>query len=291
MLKPRRAMPFAVFSLIVAFTFAPFFETLHGLQLETPMLLLLILSVGWLKRDRQVAAGVAVGFCGMLKVYPAFLLLYFVATRRWRALGASMATAAVLLGISLLVMGVETNRVYFLELLPYMMQELPLVSGENLSLGRYAQTLFGVGPPAAKWLVQLLAIPLVALSVVAVSRNRDRRDHVDTLALGLSVFIAALLLILPNSWANYQLLLLLPWMALVARALATERCDWTLLAPALAAAFLLFFSENTPDVQGFYPLPQPLHDRLVASRILATVLLWIAPVVWLLRRGRRGRAG
>ena len=68
---------------LFALNFEPFFETLWRLQIETPILLLLVLALLAYQRRRQPWAGVAIGVGFMLKLYPAFMLLYFAARRGW----------------------------------------------------------------------------------------------------------------------------------------------------------------------------------------------------------------
>ena len=86
-LRPPRWQVFAVAAALAALNFEPFFETLFGLQVETLMLLLLAICLIALQRGRDPVAGVGLAVCGMLKIYPAFLLLYLLVKRRWAAIG------------------------------------------------------------------------------------------------------------------------------------------------------------------------------------------------------------
>ena len=99
--------------IVAALNFEPFYETLWGLQAETPLLVLLTLCVCLLRFRRDAAAGFVLGVCIMLKIYPAFLLLYFVMARRWRAIGWCAAAVVLLQASSLIVVGPRENFSYF----------------------------------------------------------------------------------------------------------------------------------------------------------------------------------
>ncbi|MET1081512.1 MAG: glycosyltransferase family 87 protein [Burkholderiales bacterium] len=283
-LRPRQPLRFAIVATIVALNFAPFFETLYGLQVETELLLLVAVALLALLRGHEVLAGVALGVAGMLKLYPIFLLLYLGLARRWRAVAGFLAAAAAALAVSLAVFGPAQNRLYFTRILPVMLQEQPDPSTENVAFGRYAQTLLGATPAVAKRVGQLLAVPLVMVSAIVVYRGRRLRTVEERVPLELALFVALMLLCLANSWTHYQLLLLIPILVLLAHAWARPRDRASVLAATLPCWGLLLLSDNTPRVEGFYPLPPRLHAALLDAKLVSTVLAWGALLALLLRR-------
>jgi alpha-1,2-mannosyltransferase len=283
-LRPRHPLPFAIVATIVALNFAPFFETLYGLQVENELLLLLAVALLALLRGHEVLAGLTLGLAAMLKVYPIFLLLYLGLTRRWRAVAGFLAAAAVALVLSLAVFGTGQNRLYFTRILPEMLQERPDSTTENVAFGRYAQTLLGATPEVAKRVGQLLAVPLAIVSVIAVYRGRRLGAVEERVPLELALFVALMLLCLANSWTHYQVLLLIPILVLLAHAWARPRDRASVLAATLPCWGLLLLSENTPRVEGFYPLPRRLHAALLDAKVVSTLLAWGALLALLLRR-------
>src|SRR5262245_12041938 len=213
-LRPRHPLRFALVAAIVALNFAPFFETLYGLQVETVLLLLFAVALLALRQGHEVAAGLALGLAAMLKVYPIFLLLYLGVARRWRAVAGFVAAAALALLLSLAAFGPAQNRLYFTSILPTISQEYPERSAENLAFGRYARALLGASPEVAKRVGQLIAVPLVMASAFAIHGGRRLRNGEERMPLELSLFVSLMLLCLANSWTNYQLLLLVPILVL-----------------------------------------------------------------------------
>jgi len=277
-------------ALSVALNFEPFFETLWRLQLEGPILLLLTLSLVSMRRSRPALIGAALGFAGMLKVYPAFFLLYFVLRRRWALLGWAAATAFLVTVASLIVVGAEQTSVFFLKVLPAMGDELPLISSENVALGRYGATHFGLGRETAALLGKLVGWLLMAASALLILLRpappaASRRAGSEWL-----LFVPATLLLMPNAWVNYQLLLLLPLLVLVQQGFRDGQTDWAILLPtALAFALSLFYAPcaeselawpcaRTPTFLGVAPLPRALHDAFVELRGLTNLLVWGAMV-------------
>jgi len=279
---PRRGI-FICAGALLALNFEPFFETLWRLQLETAMLLLLVGMVLSARRGRDGLAGAALGIATALKLYPGFLLLYFLVRRRFRVVLYALLAGALVQLACLIVLGVETNRVFFLDVLPILLRESPVGTSENVGLARYALLLFGADPAVAKRVAQLALLLLTAATLLTVEKNR--RAGVDRGTVELAAMIPLMLLSTPNSWVNYQLLLLPALLVLFAKGIG-RRLDWGVLAPALAASALLLFywpcaepavgwpCARTPDFLGIHALPRRLHDVGVDLRGLATLLVW-----------------
>lgn len=301
-LRPAAAWPFAALAAVLALNFEPFFETLWRLQLETPILLLLLLGLYGMQRGRDALAGAALGVAVMLKIYPGMLLLYLLLRRRWRAVGWCLGAMVAIQLLSLAVFGLSENFVYLFRILPGMLGEAPLLDAENLGLGRYVQSLLGAGPGAAAWITRLLALALAGASVAAVLRRGEPSDEPRRTALEFGLFVTLVLLLLANSWVNYQLLLLLPLLVLLSAGLEPERKRWTILAVTLAAGVLLLFyapcgpeepgipCSETPWFLGLVHLPRGLHDSLVGLRVLATLGIWLTLLAELSRRPAGERA-
>ena len=247
-------------------------------------------------------AGAALAVCVMLKVYPAFLLAYLLVRRRWRALVACLGGMVLLQLLTLAVFGVHENQVFFLRILPHMLGESSVIGAENLGMGRYAQDLLGVEPATAKRFAQAVTLLLLAAALCAVERNRRRGRGRELVGPELALFVALMVFSLPNSWVNYQLLLLIPYLVLLARA-AEEGAAWGSRLGGLAAAgaFLLLFyapcadpavvnwpCAETPRFLGLLQLPRGFHDAMVSLRVLAS-LLPVLVLIGLLHREAASR--
>ncbi|HXV76965.1 MAG TPA: glycosyltransferase family 87 protein, partial [Candidatus Polarisedimenticolaceae bacterium] len=296
-LRPhRRVAAFVGLALLVTLNHEPFFETLWKQQAETAILLLLALSIVCIRRERDGVAGALLGLAIMLKIYPAALAAYFVVRRRFAALAWCAITLALVTVATTIVFGLRENAVYFLQILPGMVGEVPIATSENLSLGRYARTIFGIGPGAAEHVVRALAVVLLGVTALVVHRARGRER--EPLAFG--AFVPLFLLVMPNSWVSYQLLLLVPLVAVLKFAAEhPERAAAPLALVAAAGVSLLFYwpcaapevpwpCARTPFVLGLFRLPRGLHDLLVDARIVATLLTWAA-VLLALRDDRHSR--
>ena len=287
----RHAGPgFLLAGVLLALNFEPFFETLWRLQIEVPLLLLLALALLCEMERRAAWSGALLGAGFLLKLYPAFLLLYFVLRSRVRAIVGFAAAVALILLAAWRVIGPAENETYFLRVLPQLLAEDPQPSAENLSPARYLIATLDLEPALAKRIAQAMVLPLVAVSALAI-RRRFRADHDDRFAhaVACSLFVPLMLLAMPNSWVNYQLLLLLPLLVLACEASrgGSERAGTVLLA-GLAYAPMLFYwpcadpstvswpCARTPLFLGLARLPRGLHDAMVALRGLSPFLLWAA---------------
>lgn len=283
-LRPARAGPFVFGALLLALNLEPFFETLWRQQLEIPLLLLATLGLWAVLTRRDVAAGLATGLGAMLKIYPAFLLIWFAARRRWKLLAACIGAAVAIEAAALIVIGVRENETYFLHILPVILDETSLVKPENVALGRYLQELFGVAPMAAKRVSQGVVLALLAAFFVAPRRVAPPAAVRDRVALEYSLFLGLTLLSLPNCWVSQQVLLLPLYLVLLRRALEIRRGGAALLASLLGGyACLLFYTPcavpeipwpcaQTPYFLGLLQLPRGFHDLMVELRVLGTLL-------------------
>jgi len=280
---------FLFFAAVAILNFEPFFETLYRLQIETPLLLLLTLCLLLHIKGKDALAGAALGICVMLKIYPALLLVYFIMRRRWLAIAWCLGAMALIQAASLIIIGPQQNYIFFFKILPSMMGEQTRLILENFGIAGYLQSLLGLAPAAAKRVAQLICLALLAASLYAL--RKDGRSE-----LQFTLFIPLMLLLLPNSWANYQLLLLLPLLVVLRSCITQARPRPELAAVLLIAYLLLLFYAPcagasqpypcavTPFFLGLLQFPRPFHDGLVALRILASLALWGSALYLLLER-------
>ncbi len=83
-------------------------------------LLALLIALAWVadRRGRCVLAGTALGAASAVKLFPAFLLLYFWTSRRWQTAGVAIGACLAIHGLALGLFGPEAFRIYILEVIP-----------------------------------------------------------------------------------------------------------------------------------------------------------------------------
>ena len=283
MFRGTDPLPYTIVVLIMSLNYEPFIETIDVLQLETPFLLLLTLCLFFHWRRWDSWAGAILGFCAMLKVYPAFMLVYFVLKRRWAAVAGFAISVAVLFGCCLVVVGSRETIAYFLEVLPVLLRETSIVLPENLGMGKYLQSLGGLEAGTAKTVATILSVGVVLVSSGALYLNRKFEADEHRIALEYSLFIPVMLLCMPNSWVNYQLLLLLP-MIVVVRGCWTGRGQRMVAIALLSAYVLTLFSamaSYSSDLLRVLPVPLPLLDTMMSLRVVSTWMCWLGALVLL----------
>ena len=173
----------------------PFFLGLiHGVL--SPLLVLALAAV-WRWRDRiGVAVVVAAAIVAKLFLWP--LLLWLVATRRWRL--AAAAAAGTLLGLCIPFLGLGANVAWsYVKLIG---EEERIFGGTSFSTTALFHAL---GLSRSSSHAALLCLAFVAeAAIVALARrpDGDRRSFVAA--------IAAALLLSPIVWSHYFILLLVP---------------------------------------------------------------------------------
>jgi Glycosyltransferase family 87 len=118
----------------------PLFADLHLGQL-TLILLFLITSAWALNRSgRQVAAGTLLGLAASIKLFPAYMLIYFLAKGRIQTVIAVTLAFVAWNGLAACVLGIDSYRDYMTVVLPRM--EAFRGYGYNLSIAGFWYKLF-----------------------------------------------------------------------------------------------------------------------------------------------------
>ena len=219
----------------------PVYGNLQQCQLN--LALLLMVTAAWAvdRSGRPGAAGLLVGTAAAIKLFPAYLVVYFVARRRWRAILAAGASFLALNLATATVLGRQAYEDYFHVVLPYM-RVFPTL-GYNFSFAGFWNKLFdpvGEGgvviplwPSPAIARGGTLLSDLAATAVVAALAYQARTPARRDLAFGAAV--TAMLLVSPVTWDISMVFLLVP-IALVAR--TAEKSPWMPTALVLILTIL-----------------------------------------------------
>ena len=273
---------------VIALNYEPFFETLYALQPETLILICVCSYLFFLsgKKPKQLLSGISLAVACNLKIYPAFLFLDDLLFRRKIILvGAILGSLGCIL-ISVLIVGYHEAIVYFSKILPYMIREFPVEDNTNISIEHIILVMSGLGPQISGGIGKLVSLVATVLSLFLLWRRRQEIPEVERPMLGMALLIPLMLFALPNSWSNYQLLLLPCFMiqlsTLDKRGLERGRVLFGLLALAFV---ITLFSENSILASGngrllsFIPFPAQALGLMLNLRPLATILLWLGALL------------
>lgn len=214
------------------------------LQGQLNLLLLLLLTCAWVgvRHEHSWWAGGLIGAAAAIKLFPAFLGLYFLMRRDWRGVAGCAIGFAAVNGAAAGVLGVESFRAYFLEV-------VPRVGGEfqdywsNASINGFYRKLLDGGSGHVTPLIEAswLAAVLTGVGALAITADSARRvlraDSAERRELALAGCMVAMMLVSPISWDHY-FLMLVPALCLIWR--AQPAVGWR--RPLLLALLLLLFT-------------------------------------------------
>jgi len=202
------------FLLALAFLLSqPTLDTLSGAQHEFLILLLFTISYWGMLHPRygETVAGVSFGIVILIKLYPILILPYFVIRRAWRAILALMVTIIGLTLFSIAAGGLDLQRQFWFLILPNLSGATAWLENQSF-FGFFARLVVdgsAVDPirvtvvPFATW-AQYVAI-LISLGMSFAVILRDSRPQ-----FAFAIWVPLTLLLGPNSWIHYEVLLLLP---------------------------------------------------------------------------------
>jgi alpha-1,2-mannosyltransferase len=197
---------------LIVYLWAPFLQALQACNVI--LLVLVGLAATWRYRDRPWVAGVVVGLVTTLKLFAWPLILFLLVTRRWRAAGIAVASAAVSCFVPWAAIGFRGLGGY-----PDLLQQLQLLERDNSFTVAAFFSRF-----SSWWTGQSVAYAIAALIVVWTLRHRHDDRAVFVAMVGISLLLS------PLVWLEY-FVLLAPVIAL-----RSPRINAAWLAP-----ILLFF--------------------------------------------------
>ncbi|MBI1917916.1 MAG: DUF2029 domain-containing protein [Planctomycetes bacterium] len=192
-------------------------QMIHG---QLNLLLFLLLTGTWVaaRRGHPGMAGTFLGTATAIKLFPAFLFLYFLLRRQWWALVSGAATLFVWGGLAVVVLGPQAYQDYCREALPS--AALYRSDWHNLSLTGISCKLFDTrkrippveirpwieSPPLAFAGMVLTGLAVGGALALLIPHLRPGRET----DRGFGLTIIGMLLVSPITWDHYLLLLALP---------------------------------------------------------------------------------
>lgn len=196
------------------------------------LLLLGLFAVAWpgLRRgdaQGEWRAGLAVGIAAVVKVFPGLLIVWFLASRRYRAAAGVVIGALVVTIATLEFTGVEPWRQY-----PTVLANLsaPADVTDTLAPTVWLAPVLGFEP--ARWLIAAIGVALVVIVGLRLRRDVPSQARPTTLAASFGAAVTVSILVAPALYHHYLAILVLP---LLLGLVAGVQVRW------LALAYLLMW--------------------------------------------------
>ena len=256
--------------------------TQQMIQGQLNLLLLLLIAAAWAadRSSRPILSGTLMGVAAAVKLFPAYMGLYYLVRRDWRAVAGMGVSFVTLNGITAIVMGTRTYRDYFGHVVPTVREGFrdfwpnasihgfwsKLLDAPNSHVVQLADS-----PPlaAALTLIGVLLVTAMAAWKCWTARSLAERD------VAFAVCLLSVMLVSPITWDHYFLILILGWAilwkhmprrlldrsALITSiiVLATLRPRWLWDAVIPGPGELVYFGDAEPSVA------LPVHVLTVIS--------------------------
>jgi len=241
----------------------PLYGSLYQAQLT--LILVLLVTLTWVldRSGRPNMAGVVLGAATAIKLFPAYLLIYFAARGRWRAILAAVLSFGALTVVTATLLGLGAYLDYVQVVLPAQTRFRSL--GYNYAIAGLWSKLFDPvgegGCMTPLWPCPILArygtllSDLAITAVVATFAYRARTRLQQDLVFASSA--TAMLLVSPVTWDASLALLLVP-IAVAAR--HADRPRWMPIALLLIVALIC--------------MPQQLMTRLALGGHSVPAVSW-----------------
>lgn len=293
-----------VLVIYLGLTYMPLIDAQILGQASMLMLTCFLLAQWFERRGRPEIAGVLLIIPTFIKVFPVFLIAYYVVRGRWRvAVGAAIGGAVALVGMALVVGvgGILSMRGVLQASSAGVFQTF-----HNESLARvplWIAVELGGAPSATTAALGDALIALVALGIAAVwfatwrrARYEQGHERGDAAHLDYAWALSGMILITPVTWNHYDIWLLpgivfglgyalrrLNHLRAERDAHAADRAwPWVIAALGLFAALLLTGSnlplgyDGVPTLSpGPYLLGHLLRPFFMLARPLGALLVWL----------------
>ncbi len=216
---------------------------------QLSLILLFLVTASWAaeRSGRPLLSGVLLGTAASIKLFPAFLFLYFALRANWKVVIAGTVAILGLTAVTIIVLGFNCYRDYFLNVLPEI--QWFRVGWNNDSVWGFWSRLFDPAPERARvrsltdplfyspFLAKMLSLFMSAalIGIVAWNVRRDATGQRSDLTYATAVI--GMLLISPVCWNHYLLILLVP-LAIIWIELPSSMCARALFLLILTAFWI-----------------------------------------------------
>jgi hypothetical protein len=268
------------------------------------LLLLLLITAAWAaeRRGQLVLSGILLGTAAAIKLFPAFLFLYFLMRRQWTAIASGGIAFLAWNGVTAGILGVDCYVAYITDVMPKVAEFCDWWG--NASLAGFWSKLFDArsGHVVGLWQNAALAKFLTAVStlaVVAAAAWKCWRAHtVAERDLAFGICLVAMMLVSPITWDHYFLILLLPLAAMWKYLPATLHYRVALLVLIFVLATVrpsVVWNAAIPGdgelmrgAQHVASVGQPIHSLTVLSYEFYALLAMLGIAYWTTPDERKG---
>jgi hypothetical protein len=223
-------------------------------QTQVLILFLMVVAMHAMETERDALAGLAIAIAGLLRAYPLLLLGYFLFRRRWRALEYGIfATLAGAL-ITVICLGLQQS-LSFVNGANWVIRDSQTSREAVISMGPFVSRILShlYGQPPNLWIRRLAssaATAFVLYITALVSMRVPARSDPEWRIY--SLWIVAAVMLSPLAWHHYLLLLIIPFVQIVAAAnlgRTSARALWAAAASYMLSSFslaLFIYFESPP---------------------------------------------
>jgi len=265
-----------------AIVYRPVFTHFIYLQAQIVILFLLVMMWRALQRRNDFAAGGWLAFAGLLKIFPLFMMLYLLCTRRWRALGYTLILFAAGFALTVAIIG-PLSFGFFSTLMEHAAPAAGTALNPKIGIASTIVRIFGrlapdasshtfvFGRMALEAMLELIVLWLTARAIAHSRSNPLKAEY----AFGMCV--AGMVLFYPNSWSHYMVLLLLPLCQIV---VATERGQAPVFVPQLAViSFVLAEVSYNAAQKSIWHKHMNLGLWLIEGMFVSTLITYAAAYI------------
>jgi hypothetical protein len=222
---------YTALSALLIFWYAPFHEAFLNLHTEI-LILFLIVSSFFVLEKHPFLSGATLSLAFSIKIYPVFLLVYYISTRQWRVISGFVLGFILLTFFVIYYFGYGESFFYAHTILPVLINQNPVNHSQNLMIEKFFYTYGIINVMNGHIHLVIKYIALGVLILIAAIKDNTR---LKLSPLYFGMFACGTLIWLPNYWLQYQMILFIPIITLLAYALQSR----SLLFPALLAGIII----------------------------------------------------
>ncbi len=179
-------------------------------QINIFILLLMVLSLWFLKQKKEMLSGVFLGVSLMIKFFPILLPFYFLVKKQTTIIVGLIFSIIAAVLFMLVFVPLRTNIYFINKVVPGFFSESWKLDYYSQSLSAFVGRTFGIGE-VGSMLKILLTIVVITIIFIAVIKNRKK--NFESFSLQFGAIITATILTNTFSWQHHFVWLVIPFYA------------------------------------------------------------------------------
>ncbi len=291
-LKPKPAELFAGFTIAYTLSFLPVVETLRHGQVNLLVLMLILVSWYFVKKEdsHPALAAIPLVLAAMLKLYPALLFIYLLLKGKYKIVLWGIGVFLIITLVSAFFLPARSWMDWFQNVASAgygsWVRGIDPAGLANQSINGFTARLFlgrGDSVPAlfpstlaGKLVPYMLNGTVLLVTIWACWRGRNQENNLD---LQIATYLLAMTLIAPLTW-EHQLVFVLPAALVAIYNLISNHPVWFSMLWVGAAALLIAI--NFPYLSPV--LRTGILTLFISTKLFAVGMLWLYNVVALYRQ-------